>query len=239
MEPDHSPYTLEGLSLECFDPSGNPSIAPDTLPSDEPLVYRPLNNQWWQHVRGQFGRKLWADAWEGTEAEKADAVQSTLQAIDMLQQEEHMLLKPFSWDFPNDPTDPTNLFTIYDGSWVSPNAYISGQIISSTRVRLTVEADTAHLLSRIEVDAVWETVSTFTSAYWRVFNGGSLVYEEVLGHPGDETLVYQLPGATIEEQLTYFDTLTMLLVMDCSNTALPWEIKWHGVRLFGYGNPPA
>lgn len=238
MQPDNTLSTFEDLQAKPYDPAGDGLQVPLSLPTDEPLLLRELNAEWWAYVRGMSGRLLYADAWKGTPEVKADNAQYALQAIDLLQKPPTNVLEGYRWDWPVYISNPTTYLILRAGVYnPSPNYYREA-LNTGTAYRIWIDFPEGLLINRIETDSLWDAVAGCTISDWKLYDNGTLFHTQDLTCGGNQTLVYNFPGLTPEQQVTYVSKLQMIQRITVNNPSLPYLIQWSGIRVYGYGTKP-
>lgn len=238
MQPDNTLSTFEDLQVTPYDLAASELQVPSALPTDEPLILHELNAEWWAYIRGMSTRLLYADAWEGTSEVKADNAQYALQAIDLLQKPPANILEGYRWDWPVYINNPTTYLILRAGVYNPVPNYYREQLFTGTQYRIWLDFPQGLLIKRIELDTSWDAVAGCTLSDWILADNGTAFYTQNLTCGGNQTLVYNFPGVTPEQQVTYISKLQLLQRLTVNNPSLPYLIQWTGIRVYGYGTKP-
>jgi hypothetical protein len=238
MEPDNTLATVLDNQNRIFDPRRQPVDPPDTGPFDLPLHAVQLNHAWWTHLTGMAGRLLYADAWLGTDEEKADAVQNSLLCIDEIQRGSSNVLPGWEYDWPGTISDPTLLWEVMNGSYNSSQGKFHDALDSGGKWNLYLQARVPLLVTQVEIDSMWGTGTGATVSLWRVLNDGATRFTQDLAPDGNTTLVYLTPGISVESHLEYDSVLQLYQRLQPTVPANPHYINWTGIRIYGYGLNP-
>lgn len=235
MQPDNSFETERDLTFSPYDTARFPLLLPASLPSDSPLIYRGVSASYWQFIRGMLGRLLYSDAWEGTDEEKADAVQATLQTIDLLQKIPDTILIEWLYDWPSVVPLLSSAFDLLYGTILGSPKAIYIEYASPALYWVFLRAKTDCFIHRVEIDLQWSITASGGLHYFAIYENAVEIHREVLPDSGNRTIVYEPPGGSVEERLTHFNQIDIGVRMQVLNTGLPYIAYVKNIRIYGYG----